>query len=206
MKSISILFVFLIVYFKLYSQDINIKDNDSLQLKITKTFFTNTSNRIFTKSVPFKLQYDFENQYPFYDVNIRKIGVYNNILINFSILPKIGYVYLFTSDNENNLRLMKIVNCDSAYHTGIKINRLKKNKIETICIWYTKKEIDEIDLVLKSLTMTNGSFVKRVVYFLNSKLHLPNKYWNFTKRFIGFKYNINDNNSGKIIPIIINFN
>ena len=64
-----------------------------------------------------------------------------NILINFSILPKIGYVYLFTSDNENNLRLMKIVNCDSAYHTGIKINRLKKNKIETITLKLTENKV-----------------------------------------------------------------
>lgn len=188
-----------------YAQPNLIKRDDSLIVNFYRSFYFIDNLEKQKRELNISLQYDYENQYPYYNILSKQIGINNVLNVSFSHIPKQGFIYIFSEDDMNNFKNLGIVRCDSADTTNEIIISVhpQKEKLEYISLWYTNVEFNDFEDILKSLKYTMGDFIKRTVYFLDEKLVAPNRFWNLKEHFIGITFEKTIKNKTCVIPIII---
>ena len=205
MKHLAVNILVIFIFNFCYGQPNSIKRDDSLIVNFHRTFYLIDNLEKQKRELNISLRYDYENQYPYYDISRKQIGINNELNVSFSRIPKQGFIYIFSEDEMNNLKSLKIIRCDSADATTEIITSVypQKEKLEYISLWYSNIEFKEFSDVLKSLQYTMGDFIKRTVYFLDEKLIEPNRFWNLKKQFVGMAFENTIRNKNYVIPIII---
>ena len=201
--AVSILIIFFLNI--CYSQRNSVKRDDSLIVNLNRTFYLRDSLGKQKRELSIKMLYDYENQYPYYYVSRKQIAINNDLNVSFNHIPKQGFIYIFSKDDMNKFKSLKIIRCDSLDLRNEIITSIypQKGKLEYISFWYANYELKDFEDVLKSFQYTMGDFLKRTVYFLDDKLREPNRFWNLTNHPVGITFENNMRNKNYVIPIII---
>lgn len=202
-KNIFIIVIFF-VFLEANSQNNYGLKADSLILKLSRSFYFKGKSNLNHRNLYPKLEYDFLYQYPFYRISRNIIGRNNNLEISFKHLPKNGFVYVFSKDKFNSFQLLKEFTCEDVLGERLGNIVLKPQilNIEYINVWYSNYRLDNVEEIFKEMKYTNGTFLKRTIFFLDEDLVSPNLTWHFSNKNVNLSFN-NIKKEKFIIPILI---
>jgi hypothetical protein len=205
MRKIVFKIVVFLMFFEANSQINYGLKADSLTLRLSRSFYLKGKSNLNYRDLYPKLEYDFLYQYPYYKIARNRIGRNNNFEISLKHLPKNGFVYVFSKDKFNSFQLLKEFSCENVLgeRLGNIVLKPKILNIEYINVWYSNYKLDDIEEIFKEIKYTNGTFLKRTIYFLDEKIESPNTSWYFLNNNVSLYLNDNIKKEKFIIPIVI---
>lgn len=158
------------------------------------------------------LKYDFISQYPFVQVHKPLWKKGDKFIFRFDQLPAKGTLYVFSIDDENNIKTHPAVACKPlkkgqsiVYPGKEKVFEFSHTGTEHLVLWYSEKPFPEASKLMQRVELTIGTMVKRNNGQLGNRLLLPRSSWHLTESSFGFVLDRNNFTFPKdfVLPLII---
>lgn len=189
------------------------QENDTLSIVLRLIHIEPDSTLQTQNAKPPNLTTDSLTKQAYYEL-CDTLNVGSQLQIVIEKIPKIGYLYLFSLDAQQNVKILWNGSTDSLkqqYPNGILPDTthayyFEHPGTEHICLWYSQLPITKYEQLIYGMEMTNGTFMERTKMQLNQKITQPNdlNYLLMPQKIAAIVPNkTKQNNNDKVLPIVV---